>query len=241
MTESGSNAAAWPARGNWLHPATALLLLANLYPLLGVMLWGWDAFLLLMLYWMETVIVAFWTVIRVALAPAGTAGALEVNGKRKVTAPSAVAGFFTVHAGIFIGVHFALLWTLFSGDWPRRTGGMLGFFGHAIGTEGLWVPLLFLFVARGAFVLIGLLPETMRQWYRRSEAHSRQGVEADLNGRLIGLYGRIIVMQAAIIFGAWFAMAVGSVAPLVLLILGKTAAEFLLQGAQIVPAKAGAR
>ena len=66
MTESGSNAAAWPARGNWLHPATALLLLANLYPLLGVMLWGWDAFLLLMLYWMETVIVAFWTVVRVA-------------------------------------------------------------------------------------------------------------------------------------------------------------------------------
>ncbi|MEX2036808.1 MAG: DUF6498-containing protein [Xanthobacteraceae bacterium] len=50
-----------------------------------------------------------------------------------------------------------------------------------------------------------------------------------MNGLLVGLYGRIVVMQVAIIFGGWFAMAVGSVAPLILLILGKTTADLLLQ------------
>jgi hypothetical protein len=243
MTDGGSDATAMspPARADWLNPATAILLLANLYPLPGVMLWGWDAFVLLMLYWMETVIVAFWTIVRIALSPPGIAGALEVKGRRKVTAPFAVAAFFTVHAGIFIGVHFALLWTLFSGDWSKRTGGIFGFFSHAIGTEGLWVPLLFLFFAGGAFVLLRLLPATLLPWQRRSQAHARQVAEAALNEILIGLYGRIIVMQAAIIFGAWLAMALGSAAPLVLLILGKTAAEFLLQGAELMPIKARTR
>ena len=231
MTEGGgkATAAASPEWGGWLHPAIPILLIANLYPLIGVVLWGWDAFLLLMLYWMETVIVAFWTIVQIARFPPGAAGALETNSGRKVTAPFALAGFFTLHAGIFISVHLVFLWTLFSGDWSRRTGGLPAFFRHAVGTEGLWVPLLFLFVARGAFVLIGLLPDRMLPWYRRDEALSRQAAETKMNGLLVGLYGRIVVMQVAIIFGGWFAMALGSVAPLILLILGKTAADLLLQ------------
>jgi MFS superfamily sulfate permease-like transporter len=56
----------------------------------------------------------------------------------------------------------------------------------------------------------------------------------------VGLYGRIVVMQVAIIFGGWFAMAIGSMAPLILLILGKTAADLLLQaGPPATPAKVG--
>jgi hypothetical protein len=242
MTDGGSKAtaAALPAWRGWLHPGIPILLVANLYPLIGVVLWGWDAFLLLILYWMETVIVAFWTIVQIAQFPPGAAGALEASGGRKVTAPLAIAGFFTLHAGIFISVHLVFLWTLFSGDWSKRTSGLFAFFRHAIGTEGLWVPLLFLFVARGAFVLIGLLPNRMLPWQRRDEALSRHAAETKMNGLLVGLYGRIVVMQVAIIFGGWFAMAIGSMAPLILLILGKTAADLLLQaGPPATPAKVG--
>ena len=45
-------------------------LAANLIPLAGVLFWQWDTFQLLMLYWMETVIVAFWTIRRLARLPA---------------------------------------------------------------------------------------------------------------------------------------------------------------------------
>jgi hypothetical protein len=34
-------------------------LIANLIPLYGVLYWHWDTFQLLMLYWMETVFIAF--------------------------------------------------------------------------------------------------------------------------------------------------------------------------------------
>jgi hypothetical protein len=52
ITKCGGNAtgATSPGRQGWLHPAIPILLIANLYPLLGVVLWGWDAFLLLILY-----------------------------------------------------------------------------------------------------------------------------------------------------------------------------------------------
>jgi hypothetical protein len=42
-----------------LRPSTLILLIANLFPLYGIAYWGWDAFVLLMLYWMETGIIAF--------------------------------------------------------------------------------------------------------------------------------------------------------------------------------------
>jgi hypothetical protein len=42
---------------------------ANLIPLYGILYWQWDSFQLLMLYWMETVIIAFWTILGVARLP----------------------------------------------------------------------------------------------------------------------------------------------------------------------------
>src|SRR5262245_172553 len=105
------------------RPATIILLAANLLPLVGVILWGWDAFLLLVLYWMETIVFAFWTVVWIATADPGSIGALTVGGT-KVTRPMALAAFFTLHAGLFIAVHFLFLWVLFSGDWSQRTGGV---------------------------------------------------------------------------------------------------------------------
>ena len=41
-----------------LKPPALLLLAANLIPLVGVLVWGWDAFVLLMLYWLETAVIA---------------------------------------------------------------------------------------------------------------------------------------------------------------------------------------
>ena len=36
-----------------LRPSVLILVAANLVPLIGVIFWGWDAFVLLMLYWLE--------------------------------------------------------------------------------------------------------------------------------------------------------------------------------------------
>jgi uncharacterized protein DUF6498 len=102
------------------QPSTLILIAANLVPLIGVFLWGWDAFVLLVLYWLETAVIAFWTIVRIASMPRDALGDIKFEGSDKPAAPLALAAFFTVHAGIFMSVHFLFLWELFAGDWRAR-------------------------------------------------------------------------------------------------------------------------
>jgi Family of unknown function (DUF6498) len=49
-------------------------------------LWHWDAFILLMLYWLETAIVAFWTIVRIATMPRDALGSIKRKSERSAGA-----------------------------------------------------------------------------------------------------------------------------------------------------------
>jgi hypothetical protein len=211
------------------RPANLILLAINLVPLVGVLFWGWDAFVLLMLYWLETAVIAFWTITRIASLPQGTLGeiALQDASGRKTGSPLALAAFFTLHAGIFMAVHFLFLWELFSGDWSKKIRGISAFVDQMMIGTGLWLPLLVLFIGRGALMLF----DSVRPWLAR-----KLGLIARAGGRpddhlslgeslLLGLYIRIVVMQVTIIIGAWFALLLGNAGALLFLILLKTAVD----------------
>jgi hypothetical protein len=106
-----------------LRPSVLILVAANLVPLVGVIFWGWDAFVLLMLYWLETAVIAFWTIVRIATLPRDALGKIRYEGSDKTPSPLGLAAFFTLHAGIFMGVHFLFLWELFAGPWARKIHG----------------------------------------------------------------------------------------------------------------------
>jgi len=52
--------------------SAVLLVVANLIPLVGVVLFGWSLWTILVLYWVENGIVGFWTVPRILLAQGST-------------------------------------------------------------------------------------------------------------------------------------------------------------------------
>src|ERR1700738_2592364 len=84
-----------------LYPSTLILVAANLLPLVGVAFWHWDAFLVLMLYWMDTAIIAFWTMARIAMTPRQRLDDLRISsGEKSVNSPWAIVAFFVVHAGL---------------------------------------------------------------------------------------------------------------------------------------------
>jgi Family of unknown function (DUF6498) len=218
-----------------LQPRSVILLIANLVPLVGVIFWGWDAFVLLMLYWLETAVIAFWTILRIATMPPGALGDIQIgdsggNGK-KIAAPLALAAFFTVHAGIFMAVHFLFLWALFSGHWSREIHGIGDFVTQMVIGTGLWVPLLFLFFGRGVVILF----EAVKPWLWRKLGLAQrvlgraQGALGPGETLLFGLYIRIVVMQVTIIIGAWFALLLGNVGALLFLIAVKTAVDLSFQ------------
>jgi hypothetical protein len=228
-TQSTVSAGA-PTRARLLRdPAALILLAANLVPLGGVLFWGWDAFVLLVLYWLETAVIGFWTLARIATAPAESLGSVGDESGPTITSPLGLSLFFIAHAGIFMGVHFAFLWSLFSGDWAGKVHGPVSFVDKLVLETGLWLPLLVLFIARGVvffYALIGArVLARLNRWRGRTTASPAAAPPAALLGNVLGsFYARIVVMHLAIIAGAFLSF-FGTIAPLIVLIVIKTAID----------------
>jgi hypothetical protein len=209
--------------GGRLHPSTWILLAANLVPLIGVIFWHWDAFVLLSLYWLETGVIAFWAIIRIATIPPGALDDLRFQSGRRAFAPLAMAAFFAVHAGIFMGVHFLLLWVFFADDWAPRIHGPRDFIDQIVVHTGLWLPLLALFIGRGAAILFETAKPHLFRWLGVAERPPDARTPGP--GETILLYIRIAVMQVTIMLGAWLALLIGTNTAFVLLVAVKTAMD----------------
>jgi hypothetical protein len=217
-----------------LHPSTLLLAAADLIPLVGVAFWHWDAFLLLMLYWMDTAIIAFWTIARVAMTPRDGLSNLRVSsGGKSSSSPWAVAPFFAVHAGAFMAVHFLFLWVIFSGAWARKIYGPADFVQVIIIDNRLWLPLAALMLSRGiSFLFHVIRPQTLQRieqaLFRRPVGLTARAPAGSVGGEIAMLYVRVVIMQMAIIFGAFLSRLLGTMAPFVILILLKTVADVVV-------------
>ena len=211
--------------GGRLHPSTWILLAANLVPLIGVIFWHWDAFVLLVLYWLETGVIAFWTIVRIATIPPGALDDLRFRSGKRTFSPPATAAFFTVHAAIFMGAHFLLLWVFFSGGWAPRIHGPRDFIDQIVVNTGLWLPLLALFIGRGAAILLETARPHLFRWFGVAKRPPDPRTPGPGETILFGLYVRIVVMQLTIILGAWLALLIGTNTAFVLLVAVKTAMD----------------
>ncbi len=97
----GSEPKAPPPASLWV------LLAANVVPLVGVLGFGWDLGLVLLLFWAESAVILFFSLVKLALT-SGLAALFLIP-------------FFLVHAGMFMGGHLVFLLVLFvdepAGGW----------------------------------------------------------------------------------------------------------------------------
>jgi hypothetical protein len=214
-----------------LHPSTIILVAADLFPLAGVAFWHWDAFLLLMLYWMDTAIIAFWTIARVAARPPENLADVRIgSGATAITSRWAVVPFFVVHAGMFMAVHFLFLWIIFAGAWAGKIHGPGDFVRLIIVDSRLWLPLAGLMLSRGASFLFHVVrPDKLQRieqaLFRRPVRLAARAPAGSVGGEIAALYARVVIMQLAIILGAFLSTLLGTMAPFVILILLKTAVD----------------
>lgn len=221
------------------HPSTLILIAANLVPLLGIAFWHWDAFLLLVLYWLETAVIGFWTIMAIAIMPHDTVGP-----SARQTSRWFLVSFFIVHSGIFMAVHFLFLWELFSGDWAQQVHNPMDFIRVIVVATGLWVSLAALFVSHGfSFLLMAFGARIFPRWLSLApESNQTSDDNPFSEKRLLGsFYSRIIVMHLTILFGGFVAVALGSVGPLVLLVALKIAVDLKLHFKNDFPGSAKPR
>jgi hypothetical protein len=205
---------------------------ANMLQVYGVLYWGWDTFQILMLYWMETGVIGFWALLRLAVLPAGLLGEMTVNGRVVAATNTLLLQLFVPLVTISMAAHLLILWVVFAGASAEGVHGPLSFASKFIVASGAWAPLLFTWLS-GA---VGFYESPTRSDFApaiRARLSPRQGVDAPSNappdgvGAAIGgTLGRIVMLQVATIIGGMFARTYGTTAPWLILIGMKTILDY---------------
>jgi len=171
------------------------LIAANLVPLGGVIFAGWDAGMIVLLYWVENLILGFYNVLKMALVPMPRP--LFHLGKLFIIP------FFCLHYGWFCGGHGFFILALFGLGDPAavmkgvHSPGPLVFMDILIGVvtqllaampSGLLWPVAALFISHGvSFVQNYLL--------------GREYASFTLKRQMDAPYRRIVILHVAIIAG----------------------------------------
>jgi hypothetical protein len=189
----------------YLYTPSVLSLLAfNLVPLFGALFWGWNQGELILLYWSESAIIGFYTLLKMALAspdmkeylkkyPAAPDKAQEIAKSFSWMAKLGFIAFFIIHFGGFMIGHLVFILALFG----QEITDPLVAFGTVLPAFG------------GLFLSHGLSFGLNYLWNKEYKT-------TNLNDIFGAPYPRIVLMHFAIILGAFIQM------PLLILVIGKT-------------------
>jgi hypothetical protein len=189
------------------RPSVVALLVANLVPLYGVFVLGWEVFPLILLFWLENVIVGVLNVLKMICA--------RPDDRSWWIGKLFFVPFFAVHYGMFTLVHGIFVFTLFgsgAGNMPASNLDPSAVL-HTIMSSGVVWAALALLASHGFSFVTNYLGAGE---YRN----------ADLKVLMGQPYARVVVLHLTIIFGGFVMMALGSPrAGLVLLVALKVAMD----------------
>ncbi len=201
------------------RPSSLVLILANLIPLAGVLLFQWDILAILLLYWAESVIIGYINVIKMIFCRtdnvlhsalpqlagqpvpeelSNSIPKMSVSGSKVILIP-----FFVVHYGMFCFAHLTLVVDLFSDTSIGLAAGST--------LAELWQASFWIAVAG----IAGSHLYSFFMNYIGGEEFKR----ASLSLLMHRPYGRIIAMHLAIVFGAGLVMWLGSPLPILLILI----------------------
>ena len=150
--------------------STLILILANLVPIFGALYFDWNLTSVLLIYWAESAVVGFYNFCKI----------IVIGGRSSVFH----GGFFVVHFGIFMTIHFMFLHEIFiretdSGLSVSRQDAILLFI-------NLWPALAALFISHGFSFFQNLRNLTIRI-IQISKIHTFGWAYRD-TGRLLSLF-----------------------------------------------------
>jgi len=173
-------------------PSSLVLIVANLLPLLGVVSGHITLVQIMILFWSESAIIGFFTLLKMA-----------VVGRWKAVF---AAPFFAGHYGGFMAIHFIIVYSFFvtgmsgSTAQPALSALMTLY-------KPLWLVAGALFFSHAVSFALNFIG---RGEYRGETVSSL----------MMAPYKRIVVLHLTLIFGAWIVMLVQSTAPAVALLIG---------------------
>jgi hypothetical protein len=171
-------------------PTLRGLVLMNAAVVLGALISGDGAIMLMFPYWTQSVVIGAFNVRRIAVLKEFRTAGLKINGVLVDPTPSVRRQtwvFFLIHYGFF-----HLVYLMFMGVFGvmARAGGPFSGFGSASGYSGLWL-------------IVMALGYVFTEWREHVEDRAEDEATPPKIGNLMfAPYGRIIPMHLTIIFGA---------------------------------------
>ena len=164
---------------------TLALALANIAPLMGVLLGYWNAFDIIFLYWFENIIIGLFAVARMTIRP-DTAVLFKFGG-------IFLAAFFCVHYGFFTFGHGSFIASFFDEQLLDTNTGInsniVGVSRFMLSQQGIQLTLAAMFIAHFVEYIL---------------AYKNREIDAAPK-EMFKPYKRIIVLHIAIIFGGFIA------------------------------------
>lgn len=176
------------------QPSSFVLILANLVPLGGVLLFQWDVLSILLLYWTESVIVGVVNVLRMIASQPDKV----TDGRSKFF----LIPFFTIHYGLFCYGHLTAVIGFFS---DRNLG-------PTSSLAELWQP--------SFWIVVAAIAGSHLFSFFRNFLGSDERKRATPSMLMHRPYGRIVAMHIAIVVGAGLVNWFGSTVPLLLVLIG---------------------
>ena len=174
------------------NPLVLLGIAVDLIPVYAVLVWGWTAAPLVMLYWLENVVAGAMTLPRILLSGAAF-------GWRGILMAMFFCAFFTFHYGLFCFVHGMFLqgFMMMSPSWQERMGQGAGFMDDPVGLVGIALssgPNMMLVVGAGVALQLVLL---VWQFGVKGEWKTSNPMS-----EMFAPYPRIVVLHIGIFVGA---------------------------------------
>ncbi|MDY0009851.1 MAG: DUF6498-containing protein [Bdellovibrionales bacterium] len=190
-------------------PSEIFLVIANILPLVGVLLWGWKVFDVMLLYWLENVIIGIFHVMKM----------IETLRRKNWWPAFPIVIFFIFHYGMFCAGHGVFVLVLFGLE--LRDGDTASWEQAAALMGATLSDPLFMIATAGLVASHG---------YSFFANFIGKGEVDRVNATLLlaGPYARIVVLHITLIVGGGLAIALGQPAwALALLTLLKTCGDMI--------------
>lgn len=174
-------------------PSVWALIIANLYPVIGVIFFNWQTYPLLLFFWTENLVIGFYTVLKMLVASGENA---------KPAAKLFTVPFFCLHYGIFTLVHGVFVVALFGSILADDTINAGTLTQQALEYQMFW-GVLALLISHGISFFKNYIGKNEYQ-------------QAELTKLMFQPYGRVVILHVTIIIGGFLSVFLGS--PLIALL-----------------------
>jgi Family of unknown function (DUF6498) len=204
--------------------STGALISANLIPFAGIFLFGWDVKYIVLLYWIENLVVAFYNILKMLV--------LKTNKALGHAGKLFVIPFFCIHYGGFCAVHGFFLIHFFkigTGSSPFDIGSP--WLGPLVFLQLLFSVIAKIWASRPPEMIWAVIGLTISHGVSFMENYILGGEykTSSLKKLMHQPYQRIVVMHIAILAGGIFVMQLNSPLPLlIILVILKTAVDLYL-------------